>query len=426
MPAQVLAAAIFLLTFALIASERVNRVLAALLGASLVLVSGVLPQDEAFGFIDFNVVFLLVGTMTIASVLAKTGIFQWLGVEAIRRTRGDPYRLLLVVSALTAVLSAFVNNATTLVLLAPVTFYAADRLRVSPVPFLVSQVLASNIGGAATLIGDPPNLLIGSAFGIGFAGFVTNALLPSAIALAAYLVQTRWLFARELRGVHGALPPAEIERLVREERRVARPRLLVVSVAVASLVLVAFTVSDPLGLREATIALAGATILLIATRESLHEHLESVEWPLLLFFVGLFIVVGAVVKVGLVAHAAEALSTAIGGRNDVGRLIVLWSSGLFSAVIDNIPYTVAMIPLVREIGHTTDPAPLIWALAFGANFGGNATIIGGAANVVAAGLSEARGHPITFRRWVGYGVPATALSLVVTSAYIWLRYAVVR
>ena len=426
MPAQLLAASIFLLTFALIASERVNRALAALLGASLVLLSGVLPQDEAFRFVDFNVVFLLVGTMTIASVLAKTGVFQWLGVEAIRRTRGDPYRFLLAVSLITAVLSAFVNNATTIVLLAPVTFYAAEKLGVSPTPFLVSQVLASNIGGAATLIGDPPNLLIGSAFGVGFGGFLANALLPCAIVLAAYFLQTRWLFRRELRAARAALSAADIARLAREQPPLARPTLLAPSLLIAALVVVGLALSERLGLHEATIAIAGASVLLVVTGESLHEHLEAVEWPLLLFFIGLFIVVGALVKVGVVASAAAALLPTVSGRTDLGAIVLLWVSGVLSAVIDNIPFTVTTIPLLREIGRTVDPAPLVWGLVFGANFGGNATVIGGAANVVAAGLAEARGHPITFRRWLGYGVPATAVSLFVATAYVWVRYGIAR
>ncbi len=424
MTPALLATVIFVFTFALIASDRVDRVVAALLGASLVLLTGLVPQDAAFASVDFNVIFLLVGTMTIASVLAKTGVFRWVAIEALRRAGGRAYGFLVLTSLAAGVASAFLNNATVIVLLAPVTFYAAERLRLSPAPFLVSQVLASNIGGAATLIGDPPNLLIGSAFEIGFVTFLLNALPPSAVALAAYLVQTRWLFRRELGAA--SLEPGELGQLVRDERHIARPRLLALSLAIATLTLVGLALGASLGLREATVAMTGATLLLLVSREDLAAHLENVDWPMLLFFVGLFIVVAGVARAGIIAEAAARVAQLAAGQTALAAILLLWTSGVLSAVVDNIPYTVAMVPLVAQLGSSLDTAPLIWALALGANFGGNATLVGGAANVIAASLAAGRAHPITFRSWLGYGVPATVVSLIVASLYLGLRFSVAR
>ncbi len=423
---ELLAGGIFLAVYALIVTERIHRTLAALLGATAVILLRIMGQEEAFAQIDFNVIFLLAAMMIVANTLAKTGVFQWIAVEAVRRAKGQPYQLLVLTSVVTAVVSAFLDNVTTVVLLTPITFFVAQRLGTSPVPFLISQVIASNVGGTATLIGDPPNIIIGSRLGKDFNDMALNLGPASLAALAAYLGFARWLFRNELRAMRSALEPADIARLVAAERRIEDPRLMRQSLVVIGLIVVGFLLSRPLGLESATIALTGAVVLMIVSRQDVHEVFNTIEWPTLFFFIGLFIVVGAVVKVGLIGDLATEVLTLTGGNTAVAALAVLWMSGIISAIVDNIPYTVTMIPLVQELGRAVNAEPLIWALALGANFGGNATVIGASANVVVSSMSEARGHPISFARYLKYGVPATLVTLVVATIDITIRYLVVR
>jgi len=422
MSPQIVAGLIFVGIYALIVTERIHRTLAALLGASLMIVLKIVDQREAFASVDFNVIFLLAGMMIIANITAKTGVFQWIAVEAVRRAGGRPYALLVLISLVTAMVSAFLDSVTTVVLLTPVVFFIAQRLEISPVPFLISQVLASNIGGTATLIGDPPNIIIGSQMGKDFNDFLVN-LAPAAVAaLVVYLVLARWLFGSELRAATKVLDADDIQRLVDEERRIADPHLMRISAAVLGFTILGFLLSRLFGLEGATIALTGAVVLMIVAREDVHEILKTVEWPTLFFFVGLFIVVGGVVKTGIIGDLAHAVLAFTGGRTDVAALVVLWMSGIISAIVDNIPYTITMVPLIQELGQTVNVEPLIWALALGANLGGNATVVGASANVVVASMAEARGYPITFVSYLRYGVPATLATMVVATIDIWLRY----
>lgn len=423
---EILAGAIFLVVYALIVSERLHRTLAALLGAVVVIGLGLVSQEEAFSrdIIDFNVIFLLAGMMVIANILGKTGIFQWLAVEAVRSAGGRPYRLLVVISLITAVASAFLDNVTTVVLITPITFFVAERVRMSPLPLLVSVILSSNIGGTATLIGDPPNLIVGSRLGKDFTDFLFNAAPAAAASLAAYLLFARWLFRKELAAAPARLAQEDIDALVREERRIEDPHLMRLGLGVLALTVAGFVVARPLGLEGATIALGGAVLLMILAKEDVHEVLKTVEWSTLFFFIGLFIVVGAVVKSGLISDLASTALAVTGGRTDVAALLVLWMSAFLSAIVDNIPYTITMVPLVEQLGRTVNIDPLIWALVLGADMGGNATLIGASANVVVSSMSEARGYPITFRAYLRYGVPATFLTMIVCTVDIWLRYLV--
>jgi Na+/H+ antiporter NhaD/arsenite permease-like protein len=428
MSADLVAGAVFLGIYGLIVTERIHRTVAALLGAVIVLGLGLISQHEAFSpeVVDFNVIFLLAGMMIIANILGTTGLFQWLAVEAVRRAEGRPYRLLVLVSVITAVASAFLDNVTTVVLMTPVTFFIAQRLGASPTPFLISEILASNIGGTATLIGDPPNIIIGSRLGKDFGDFLVNAGPVALVALIAYLAFARWLFRGELAATTRALEPGDIARLVAAERRIEDPRLMRLGLAVLGATILGFLLARPLGLEGATIALAGAVVLMILAKADVHEVLRTVEWPTLLFFVGLFILVGAVVKTGLISDLAQQALALTGGRTDLAALLILWMSAVLSAVIDNIPYTITMVPLVAELGQHVQVEPLIWALVIGADFGGNATLVGASANVVVASMAEAQGRPITFRGYLRYGVPATLLTMLIGTADIWLRYIVVR
>jgi Na+/H+ antiporter NhaD/arsenite permease-like protein len=420
---QILAAVVFVGVYLLIVSDRVHRTVAALVGAVAVIALGLLTQQEAFSdtYVDWNVIFLLVGMMAIANILAKTGLFEWLAAEAVVRTKGDAYRLLVLISLITAVVSAFIDNVTTVVLITPIIFVVAERLRVSPMPLLISEILASNIGGTATLIGDPPNIIIGSRLGKDFGDFIVNATPAIVVALVAYLIFARWLFRRELAAAP-RVTKEDIEALATEERRIADPRLMRISLAVLAFTILGFILARPLGLGGATVALTGATLLMLLTKQDASDVLRTIDWASLVFFIALFIVVGAVVKTGLIGDLASATLSATGGRTDAAALVVLWASGVLSAIIDNIPYTITMVPLVADLGRAVNIEPLIWALSFGANLGGNATVIGASANVIVAGMSAARGQPITFRGYLRYGVPATLVTMTVCTIDIWLRY----
>lgn len=422
MTPELIAGGIFVAIYALIVTEKIHRTLAALLGGILMILLRVLDQHEAFALIDLNVILLLAGMMIIANIMAKTGIFQWIAVETVRRTGGNPYRLLVATSIVTALASAVLDNVTAVVLLTPITFFVAKRLGTSPVPFLISQILASNIGGAATLIGDPPNILIGSAFGKDFNAFLDTVAPICLVALVAYLFFARWLFRRELREAVTALEPEDIERLLREERTIENVPLMRKSLVVMALTIVGFVVARPLQLEGATIAITGAVLLMIVARVDVHEILKTVEWPTLFFFIGLFMLVGGVVKAGIIAGIAQSALQVTGGDVRVASVLLLWMSAIISAIVDNIPYAATMIPLVQEMGRTIEVEPLIWALSLGANLGGNATIIGASANVVVSSMSEARGYPITFMSYLRYGVPATLLTLAVATVGHWLRF----
>jgi Na+/H+ antiporter NhaD/arsenite permease-like protein len=414
------AAAIFLVTYALIASDRVDKTLLALLGGLAMVVLRIIDQEEAFAGIDFNVIFLLAGMMALAAVLRGTGFFQWLAIRSVKVAGGDPFRLLIVLSIVTAGLSAFLDNVTTVVLIAPVTLYIATVLRVSPVPFLISEILASNIGGTATLIGDPPNILIGSASGLDFTAFLFNMSPPAVVSFVAFVLTVRFLFRRDIE-VHADVREAV---LALDEREViADARLLRLSIVVIGLTIVGFLVHGAFGYEPATIALLGATGLMLLGRMSPEEVFREIEWPTLFFFVGLFMLVEGIVHVGIIEGIAGGLFELTGGDTTVTSLGLLWLSGIASAIVDNIPYTATMIPLVQQLGQSgVAIEPLWWSLALGACLGGNATIIGASANVVVANLAARAGHPIGFRQFFRYGVVVVIESLVIASVYIWLRY----
>src|SRR2546428_254960 len=289
----------------------------------------------------------------------------------------------------------------------------------------IHRTLAALLGASLMIllkVVDPPNIIIGSQMGKDFNDFLVNLAPAAAVALAVYLVLARWLFRAELRAATTVLDAADLRRLVDEERRIADPRLMRISAVVLGFTILGFLLSRLFGLEGATIALTGAVVLMIVAREDVHEILKTVEWPTLFFFVGLFIVVGGVVKTGIISDLAHAVLAFTGGRTDVAALVVLWMSGLISAIVDNIPYTITMVPLVQELGHTVNIEPLVWALSLGANLGGNATIVGASANVVVASMSESRGYPITFASYLRYGLPANPPTMVVPTIDIWLRY----
>ena len=411
--------AIFGVTYLLIATERLHKTLAAMAGGVAMVLLGIVTQEQAFDEIDFNVIFLLAGMMILAGIIRKTGVFGWVAVRAARFAGGDPYRILVVLSLITAVASAFLDNVTTVVLVGPITLFLAARLGMNPFPFLMSEILASNIGGAATLIGDPPNILIGSAAGLDFGAFLVNMAPLSVILMGVYLVAARWLF----RGLLTADPDLRASLLELNEREmITNPGLLRRSLAVLGLTLVGFLLHGVLGLEPATVALTGAIVLMVVARESPEEVLREVEWPTLFFFIGLFMLIAGVIEIGLIDAVADAIVAITGGALASTSLLVLWLSAFLSGIIDNIPYTATMIPVVEQLDRGQPNDALWWALAMGADLGGNATIIGASANVILAGMAEREGHPIRFGQFLRYGLPVTVGTMLIATVYLWLRY----
>ncbi|HEY7702248.1 MAG TPA: ArsB/NhaD family transporter [Candidatus Limnocylindrales bacterium] len=418
-PTVVVGLTIFVVTYALIATERIHKTVAAMAGGVAMILLGIVTQERAFEEIDFNVIFLLAGMMILAAIIRKTGVFGWMAVRAARLAGGEPYRVLVILSVITAVASAFLDNVTTVVLVGPITLFLAARMGLSPFPFIVSEILASNIGGASTLIGDPPNILIGSAAGLDFVDFLTNMAPLAAILLVAYLVAARWLFAGQLE-----VDPASRDSLLAldERQMITDPVLLRRSLAVLGVTLIGFVLHGALHLEPATVALAGAIALMLIAREDPHDVLREVEWPTLFFFIGLFMLVAGVIEIGLITAVADAIQAATGGDLAPTTILVMWASAVLSGVIDNIPYTATMIPVVSQLSDGQPSDALWWGLAIGADLGGNATIIGASANVILASMTEREGHRVSFGSFLRYGLPVTFGSMVIATAYVWLRY----
>lgn len=410
---------VFIATYLIIISERLHRTTAALVGGTLMILLGILSQEVAFAAIDLNVIFLLLGMMMIAHLLGETGIFQWIALKAVQIGQGRPIPIIIITSVVAAVASALLDNVTVVILIAPIMMFVSTTLGISPIPFLIILVMASNIGGAATLIGDPPNILIGSAAGIDFLPFAANMTPPVLFSLLAFIPIAILLFRKQL--------------LVDDDHRYAallldssdiikEPRLLLQTSLVLVLVLIGFFLHGSLSLEPAVIALSGATLLLVITRRNPARFLESVEWNTLMFFVGLFIMVEALVRVGVIENLASYFLSATQGNMNVMTMFILWFSAIASGFIDNIPYTATMIPLIEAVGDEVSIKPLWWALALGADFGGNLTLVGASANIVAASLAERSGHKLTFGAFLKYGWVVVFTSLIISSIWLMVRY----
>ncbi len=414
-----LAAGVFLVTYALIVVDRIHRTIAALLGGLAVIVLGIVPQHEAFAAIDWNVIFLLAGMMIIASILSETGLFQWIAVQAVKLGRGNPMAILILLVLITAFGSALLDNVTVVVLIAPVTLFVASSLGVNPLPFLIAEAMASNIGGIATLIGDPPNILIASAADLDFVTFAVNMAPIMLVILVAFCGLCFWLFRQDIDG--SKKPRPDVQALDTSEL-ITDPIKLRKSLVVLAGVLVGFLFQGMLDLEPATIAMTGATVLLLWSGSDPHTVLRDVEWTTLFFFIGLFIVVEAVVAVGLIDQIARRAVQLTGGSLPLTSTLILWLSAVISGIVDNIPYTAAMIPIVESVGNTMPVQPLWWSLTLGADLGGNLTLVGASANIIVASLAERSGHPIEFRQWLRYGIPVTLVALILANIYIALRY----
>ncbi|MFI7705857.1 ArsB/NhaD family transporter [Nonomuraea sp. NPDC049480] len=419
-----MAVAAFLAAYTLIATEKVHRVAAALGGAGIMLLihatdAGAAFFDEHSG-IDWNVIFLLLGMMIIVGVLKQTGLFEYLAIWAAKRARGRPFRLMALLIVITASASALLDNVTTVLLIAPVTFLVCERLLFPVAPFLIAEVMASNIGGAATLVGDPPNIIIASRGGLTFNDFLIHMAPLIIVLVAVFIGLCRWLFRKSF--TYDPDRAAEIMTL-NEREAIADRRLLWQSLAVLALVMVAFVLHPVLHYGPSVVALLGAGVLVAATKVTTEEAIAEVEWPTLVFFAGLFVMVGALVETGVIRQISEAAAQATHGQLALTTMLLLWASTGLSAVIDNIPYVATMSPIVADLVHANDGAQVLWwALAIGADLGGNATAVGAAANVVIIGIAARNGTPISFWQFTRYGVVVTLVTVALSVPYLWLRY----
>ncbi|MEZ5964792.1 MAG: ArsB/NhaD family transporter [Planctomycetota bacterium] len=439
-----MATAIFVVAFAVIVSEKVHKTKIAMFGAALTIVLSILTQEDAFHStrfgIDYNVVFLLVSMMILVNIIGRTGVFEWAAIKAAKLARGRPLPIMVLFCLLTAVASALLDNVTTVLLVVPVTLLICDELDLPPIPFLLAETMASNIGGTATLIGDPPNILIASRANLDFMQFLGHLAPAVCVMMLAFVVC--------LRVFYGSLTVDEGRRrhvLAMDERKMIKDRPLAAkSLIVLALTLVGFGLHGALHLEPATVALMGASTLLLISRGDPHRTLAEVEWSTIFFFIGLFIIIGGIVKVGLISDVSKLVidyTDPTATSMEKTAFTLLWASAGLSAVVDNIPYVATMSPLVLDMANTvlhggaadasnlpleTLHAPVLqpvwWSLALGACLGGNATAIGASANVVVCGIASRSGHPISFGRFLKFGLPVMLLTLVISHIYVKLRY----
>jgi Na+/H+ antiporter NhaD/arsenite permease-like protein len=414
-----LAVALFAVALLVIATERVDRTKIALAGGVLMLLTQTIDQHEAIEAIDWNTLGLLAGMMLMVKVTEPTGVYTWLAIRAGQLSRGRPVAVVWSLAVTTAVLSAFLDNLTTVLLMVPITFLLADALDIDPIPLVVIEIVVSNIGGTATLIGDPPNILIAGATGLSFTAFITN-LAPVAIATFAVVTAGLYLvFRRQLRVAPEArqrVMELDARRSIEDMGELKRT----VPVLVGTILL--FFAHQALHLEPATVAMTGATVMLFVSRQRLQDSLAGIEWPTLFFFIGLFVMVGGLEETGAIDEVAHGIAAVTDGDRTAELLGITWVSAFGSGLVDNIPFTAAMIPVVESLQGDGGDDAYWWALALGACFGGNATLVAAAANVAAAGRAARAGRPIGFLYFLKIGLPVTLVSMIIATAYIALRY----
>ena len=415
---------IFLGSYAVIISEKIHRTTIAIFGAALMVVVGVFmnfyDQHSAVASVDFNTIGLLVGMMIIVSITQTTGLFQYVAIKSAKYAKGNPWKILIMFSIITAVFSALLDNVTTVLLMVPMTLVICDNLRINPMPFLFTEIFMSNVGGTATLIGDPPNILIGSAAGLSFMDFVVN-LAPVVVVLFIVMIFfVKWKYKKQIQ-----CDPEQMKSIMKldENESIQDPLLLKKSLFVLGIVVIGFFVHGWLHMEGATIALLGAGLLLLLDNKNPEKVLEKVEWTTIFFFIGLFILVGGLEHVGVIGYAADKLISLTGGDLKITALAMLWGGAIFSAFVDNIPFVATMIPMVENMSTIfTNLDPLWWSLALGACLGGNGTLVGASANLVVAGMAEKSGYKIGFLDFMKVGLVVMVITVSISHVYILIRY----
>ncbi len=422
---MLIALAIFVATYVLIITEWVNKMLAAMIGGFLIILTGILHQHEALLAVDWNVIFFLIGMMMVISVLKKTGVFMYLAIKTAKVARGKPLWIMILMFLVTAFLSAFLGSVTTVMILVPVVILICAELKISPVSFIITMVIASNMGGAATMVGDPPNILIGSATSYTFLDFLFNLTPPILIASGTSVVLMYLIYHKKLKVTN-----ENRARLLsyKEDTLIKDKKLLIRSLVVLGLMLIALAMQSILHIEIATISMtAGLILLLMSDRKEVDQVLtHDIDWVTLFFFIGLFILVESLVKTGLIDKMANTIVASTQGNTKKASMMILWMSGILSAFIDNVPFVAAMIPMVKTMGNMlgagVDMHPVWWALSLGTCLGGNGTLIGASSNIVAVGISNRNGYPISFKQFTVIGALFTLKTLVVSAVYILVRY----
>ena len=425
-----ISAGLLILAYIFIATEKIPKVTIALLGAGITIVLGLVSQSKAIdgvlnphyfiNFVDFNVIFLLVSMMIIVNITTRSGVFSYIANELLKMTKGHPVYILIALGIFTAVVSAFLDNVTTVILIMPITFAIARKLDIDPIPYLLTEVFASNIGGTATLIGDPPNIIIGSAAGFSFMDFINNLTIVVAVILLAVIAVMVLFFRKKLATTEDRMKEAAN---IDNSHTITNKALMIRSMIVLALVILGFVTHDITHIETCVAAMLGASFLLLFEKPT--DILRDVEWNTIFFFIGLFIIIGGVEASGGIKLMAEWILRVTQGSQEAASMLILWASGIISGIIDNIPYTATMSPMLVEIQKTMGAeytTPLWWCLSLGACLGGNMTMIGAAANVIVSESAAKEGHPMFFMRFMKYGVIVVAISLLISSLYVNIKY----
>jgi Na+/H+ antiporter NhaD/arsenite permease-like protein len=419
----IIALVVFLITYAFIVTEKIHRTIIAMVGAIIMVILGIVSQEKALHHIDFNTLGLLTGMMIIVAITAETGLFNYIAIWAAKKVKGDPLKILITLGLITAVGSAFLDNVTTVLLMVPVTFSITKQLRVNPIPYLITEIIAANVGGTATLIGDPPNIMLGSAVKeLTFMEFIYNLSAISFFILFVNIAILAFIYRKQLKS--SVELKAKLMQMD-EKNEILDKTLLIKSLSVLVITIIGFFLHQLLHLESATVALAGAFLLLLLTGEHyLDKALLKVEWTTIFFFIGLFVLVSGLIETGIISTLAKYSINLTGGDLTSTSILILWVSAIASAFIDNIPFVATMIPMIKEMGELgiTNLEPLWWSLALGACLGGNGTLIGASANVIVAGLAAKEGHHISFGKFLLIAFPLMILSIVICTIYIYLRY----
>lgn len=415
-----IAVIIFALVMVLVITEKIPRAVAAILGAAFLLVLGIMDVETAASYIDFNTIGVLIGMMLLVAVVKESGLFEYVAVKSAKLSKGDPWKIMVSFMIITAVLSCLLDNVTTVLLVGPMTLAITKALKINPVPFLLAQILASNIGGTATLIGDPPNIMIGSAADISFVSFIVHNGPVIGVVMVVTIIAFYFMYKKQLKADADAiLSVMEMD----EKQMIKDRRLLIKSVVVILLTVAGFSLHGAIGVETAVVALVAAVVMLIIGGQKFEDTLQDVEWGTIIFFIGLFIVVGGMVETGVIGALAEVVLGVTQGRPVMTMLIILWVSALLSSTVDNIPFVATMIPLISAMGvGGMEIEPLWWALSLGACLGGNGTLIGASANVVLTGISRKHGHPISYVQFLKVGFPMMIMSIVICTVYLLILF----
>ncbi|WP_250675415.1 ArsB/NhaD family transporter [Paraclostridium ghonii] len=417
---QIIAVSIFLVVMMAIISEKVNRAVAAMAGALLMIIFNILSVEQGLHHIDFNTIGVLIGMMLFVSVVKNSGLFEYIAILSAKKSKGDPWKIMLCFIILTAVLSAVLDNVTTVLLIGPMTIVITQILNINPTPFLLTQILASNIGGTSTLIGDPPNIMIGSAANLSFADFIINLGPIVLIILFLTIICFKFMFKKQL----FVDDESKEKILTLDEKKAIRDKpLLIKSIIMIVFILLGFVLHNVINLESSIVALTGATVMMFIGKQDIDEILSSVEWSTIAFFVGLFVIVGGIVEVGIINYIAEYLISATSGHLVLTMLLILWLSAIISSFLDNIPFVATLIPLILTMqGSGIDVTPIWWATSLGACLGGNGTLIGASANIVLANVGQKNGYPISFKAYFKVGFPLMILSVIISTIYLLILF----